>query len=198
MRIVKRPLHTLSPSLQTCGSSASGDRKASHRLVRTQSYNSENGSSPPPLALVTRLAGGPGWDTGSGAISTEAVTWRFVPGMDVPVEAGVGRPSDTRKPAHSPLRASPTPWRAGPWWEAREWKREVGPWKAAKTRHGRSQAHSEREARSIKLVFWGGFVFCLFRATPSAYGSSQARDGIRAAAGSLHHSHSNARSEPHR
>ena len=82
--------------------------------------------------------------------------------MDVPVETGVGRPSDTRKPAHSPLRASPTPWRAGPWWEAREWKREVGPWKAAKTRHGRSQAHSEREARSIKLVFWGGFVFFFF------------------------------------
>ena len=33
--------------------------------------------------------------------------------------------------------------------------------------------------------------FCPFRATPSAYGSSQARGGIRAAAACLHHSHSN-------
>ena len=34
-------------------------------------------------------------------------------------------------------------------------------------------------------------------ATPAAYGSSQARDRIRAAAASLHHSHSNAGSKPH-
>ena len=37
-------------------------------------------------------------------------------------------------------------------------------------------------------------LFLLFRATPTAYGSSQAR-GLIGAAG-LHHSHSNARSEP--
>ena len=36
-----------------------------------------------------------------------------------------------------------------------------------------------------------------FRATPAAYGSSQARDPTSAAASSLHHSHSNARSELH-
>jgi len=36
-------------------------------------------------------------------------------------------------------------------------------------------------------------VFCLFRATPKAYGSSQARGPIRPAAAGLHHSHSNAR-----
>ena len=35
------------------------------------------------------------------------------------------------------------------------------------------------------------------RATPSAYGSSQARGSIRAAAANLHHSHSNARSKLH-
>ena len=35
----------------------------------------------------------------------------------------------------------------------------------------------------------------LFRAAPVAYGSSQARGSIRATA-DLHHSHSNARSEP--
>ena len=39
------------------------------------------------------------------------------------------------------------------------------------------------------------FIFLLFRATPVAYGSSQARCPIRAAAASLRHSHSNARSE---
>ena len=41
------------------------------------------------------------------------------------------------------------------------------------------------------------FVFCLFKATPAAYGSSQARGRIRAIAASLHHSHSNARSLTH-
>ena len=38
------------------------------------------------------------------------------------------------------------------------------------------------------------FFFLLFSAAPSAYGSCQARGQIRAAAASLHHSHSNARS----
>ena len=42
------------------------------------------------------------------------------------------------------------------------------------------------------------FVFLLFlRATPKAYGSSQARDQIGVVAAGLHHSHSNAGSEPH-
>ena len=42
------------------------------------------------------------------------------------------------------------------------------------------------------------YVFILpFRAAPTAYGSSQARSRIRPAAASLHHSHSNAGSEPH-
>ena len=55
-------------------------------------------------------------------------------------------------------------------------------------------------------MFWGVFCFlvcflcfccfCLFRATPVAYGGSQARDQIRAIATSLHHSHSNPGSEP--
>ena len=39
--------------------------------------------------------------------------------------------------------------------------------------------------------------FCLFRATPMAYGRSQARGLIEAVAASLYHSHSNAGSEPH-
>ena len=40
------------------------------------------------------------------------------------------------------------------------------------------------------------FLFFLFRAKPTAYGSSQARGQIGAAAAGLHHSHSNAGSEP--
>ena len=39
------------------------------------------------------------------------------------------------------------------------------------------------------------FFFFLFRTAPMAYGSSQARDWIRAAAAGLHHSHSNVGSE---
>ena len=37
--------------------------------------------------------------------------------------------------------------------------------------------------------------FFFFRPAPEAYGSSQARDQIGAVAASLHHSHSNTRSE---
>ena len=46
------------------------------------------------------------------------------------------------------------------------------------------------------LVFLS-FVFCLFRATLSAYGGSQARGLIGATAASLHQSHSNTRAESH-
>ena len=44
------------------------------------------------------------------------------------------------------------------------------------------------------VVFVCVFVFCLLRATPEASGGSQARGQIRAVG--LHHSHSNAGSEP--
>ena len=40
-------------------------------------------------------------------------------------------------------------------------------------------------------------LFSLFRATPMAYGGSQARGGIGGTAVGLGHSHSNARSKPH-
>ena len=43
-------------------------------------------------------------------------------------------------------------------------------------------------------LFFG--LFCLFRATPVAYGGSQARGRIGAIAGGLHYSHSNAGSKP--
>ena len=47
----------------------------------------------------------------------------------------------------------------------------------------------------------GILFFCCFfghfRATPTAYGGSQARGQIGGVAASLRHSHSNARSEPH-
>ena len=39
--------------------------------------------------------------------------------------------------------------------------------------------------------------FFFFRAAPMAYGSSQPRGQIGVVAAGLHHSHSNARSEPH-
>ena len=41
------------------------------------------------------------------------------------------------------------------------------------------------------------FAFCLFRAVPTEYGGSQARGPIGVVAAGLHHSHSNARWEPH-
>ena len=47
-----------------------------------------------------------------------------------------------------------------------------------------------------KFILFSFFLFCLFRVTPAAYGSSQARVQIRATAAGLCHSHSNVRSEP--
>ena len=41
------------------------------------------------------------------------------------------------------------------------------------------------------------FFFFLFRAAPMAYGNSQARGRIGAAAAGLDHSHRNVRSDPH-
>ena len=41
------------------------------------------------------------------------------------------------------------------------------------------------------------FFFFLFKATPMAYGDSQARGSIGAVGTSLHHSYNNARSELH-
>ena len=57
-----------------------------------------------------------------------------------------------------------------------------------------SQGYDSREAPKssvIKITFF----FFLFRAEPAAYGSSQVRGQIGAAAASLHHSHSNMGSE---
>ena len=48
---------------------------------------------------------------------------------------------------------------------------------------------------SVSPYFIYIYIFCLFGATPAAYGGSQARDRIGAAAASLHHSHSHTRSE---
>ena len=45
------------------------------------------------------------------------------------------------------------------------------------------------------LIIYLFIYFCLFRATPMAYGDSQARGQIRAVAAGLH-SHGNAGSEP--
>ena len=50
--------------------------------------------------------------------------------------------------------------------------------------------------RSHWFVYLFIYLFIYFRAAHVAYGSSQARSWIRAAAAGLHHSHSNARTEP--
>ena len=47
----------------------------------------------------------------------------------------------------------------------------------------------------VFLLFY--FIFCLFRAIPVTYGSSQGRAQIRAVASDLHHTHSNTGSELH-
>ena len=47
----------------------------------------------------------------------------------------------------------------------------------------------------IYITYINTYIFCLFRATPTAYGGSQARGQIGATATGLHHS--NARSELH-
>ena len=60
--------------------------------------------------------------------------------------------------------------------------------------------HSLGVGFGVFFVLGGGFfcLFCLlFRVAPAAYGSSQTRDRIRAAASSLHHSHSNKGSKLH-
>ena len=50
----------------------------------------------------------------------------------------------------------------------------------------------------IREAFFCSFVFCFLfdRATPAAYGGSQAGGPIGSVAAGLCHSHSNARSEP--
>ena len=58
--------------------------------------------------------------------------------------------------------------------------------------------------QSQQMLSWVGpegktgyfILFCLFRAVSVAYGGSQARGLLVAVAPSLHHSHSNVRSEP--
>ena len=47
------------------------------------------------------------------------------------------------------------------------------------------------------ILFYLFLSFCRFRVTLVAYGGSQARGPIGAAAAGLRHSHSNVRSEPH-
>ena len=58
--------------------------------------------------------------------------------------------------------------------------------------------HKSEPSHFVVFLLLLFFLFWFFfRATPVAYGSSQARGGIGAAAAGLHHSHSNVGSEPH-
>ena len=52
-------------------------------------------------------------------------------------------------------------------------------------------------ALEIPILSFSLFCLLLFRATSEAYGGSQARGQIRAAAAGLHQSHSNMGSKPH-
>ena len=56
--------------------------------------------------------------------------------------------------------------------------------------------NKDKSKMSGMLDIYIFFVFCLFRAAPSAYGGSQARGLIRAIPPGLCHGHSNAGSEP--
>ena len=57
---------------------------------------------------------------------------------------------------------------------------------------------SRTQNRNLSIFSLHSFLyFYLLRATPTAYGSSQARGLIGAVAAGLHHSHSNVRSKPH-
>ena len=64
----------------------------------------------------------------------------------------------------------------------------------------RSLTHDAMREFPIISIFYFNlivlFYFCLFRAAPAAYGSSQVRVWIGAEATGLHHSHSNMGSEP--
>ena len=56
---------------------------------------------------------------------------------------------------------------------------------------------AEGETSLNSFFLFLSFFSCLFRATPSAYGGSQSRGPIGAVTAGLHHSYSNAGSEPH-
>ena len=60
-----------------------------------------------------------------------------------------------------------------------------------------SAGPQKKKLDKIELLAAHFFYFSLFRAAPVVYTSSQARGQIGAAAASLHHSHSNARSKVH-
>ena len=68
----------------------------------------------------------------------------------------------------------------------------------------KKKKEKENHLGEMRRIDWGRsgpggylFIYLLFRATPTAYGGSQARDQIKAAAARLHHSHSNTRSLTH-
>ena len=48
----------------------------------------------------------------------------------------------------------------------------------------------------LRIVFFFFFFFLFFRAAGVSYGNSQGRGQVGATAATLHHSHSNVRSEP--
>ena len=111
----------------------------------------------------------------------------------------------TETPVFCPYRAAPTAYGGS---QARGWIRVT----AAGLHHSSRQCqilNPLREARnrtwslmvlsqiSFHCTTTGTQVFCFFRTTPAAYGSSQAGGQIVTTAAGLHHSHSNSGSLTH-
>ena len=72
----------------------------------------------------------------------------------------------------------------------------LGPGERAEVR-----AFNKQRSKDLQTCFKSSsvsiFIFYLLRATPTAYGGSQARGQVRVTAASLHHSYINAGSKPH-
>ena len=76
-------------------------------------------------------------------------------------------------------------------WLRSQLQLESDPWPRNSMCHGVAKKNQRRVGSDFFVLF------CLFTAAPAAYGSSQARGQIGAAAAGLRHSHSNTRSELH-
>ena len=95
-------------------------------------------------------------------------------------------------------------WRGTPIIIGCQWQKELGDpfpllfpfyrWGTGVPPHLRYDNHNYSYHLSMLFML---FFFFLFRASSLAYGSSQSRGWTGATAASLHHSHSNGRSEPH-
>ena len=59
-----------------------------------------------------------------------------------------------------------------------------------------NKKHMQDVPESYIFIYLFIWTFCLFRATPTTYGDSQARGPVRTIASGLYHGHSDSGSEP--